>query len=237
MTDQPQPRATNRLVVEDYPDGDNSVIALHGETIERLEFFQGDTVQIKGKRRKDTVCILLRDDTVDPNKVKMNRVVRNNLRVRTADVVGLYSTSIEYGAKIHILPYEDQIEGLTGNLFETFLKPYFLEAYRPVREGDTFTCPGAMRQVEFKIVKTEPSPYCIVSPDTQIFCEGEPIRREDEDSMEDIGYEDIGGCRKQLAQIREMVELPLRHPQIFKTIGIKPLKVFCCTDPQEVVRL
>jgi transitional endoplasmic reticulum ATPase len=37
-----------------------------------------------------------------------------------------------------------------------------------------------------------------------------------------VGYDDIGGCRKQMAQIRELVELPLRHPQLFKSIGIKP---------------
>ena len=36
-----------------------------------------------------------------------------------------------------------------------------------------------------------------------------------------MGYDDIGGCRKQLAQIKEMVELPLRHPQLFKAIGVK----------------
>lgn len=39
-----------------------------------------------------------------------------------------------------------------------------------------------------------------------------------------VGYDDIGGVRKQLAQIRELVELPLRHPQLFKTIGVKPPK-------------
>jgi transitional endoplasmic reticulum ATPase len=37
-----------------------------------------------------------------------------------------------------------------------------------------------------------------------------------------VGYDDIGGCRKQLAQIKEMVELPLRHPSLFKAIGVKP---------------
>ena len=39
--------------------------------------------------------------------------------------------------------------------------------------------------------------------------------------MNEVGYDDIGGCRKQLAQIKEMVELPLRHPQLFKAIGVK----------------
>lgn len=59
---------------------------------------------------------------------------------------------------------------------------------------------------------------------------GDAIKREDEENnVNEIGYDDIGGCRKQLAQIREMVELPLRHPQLFKSIGIKPPrgKLFC----------
>ncbi len=62
-----------------------------------------------------------------------------------------------------------------------------------------------------------------VAQDTVIHCEGDPIKREDEEgNLADVGYDDIGGVRKQLAQIRELVELPLRHPQLFKSIGIKP---------------
>lgn len=119
---------------------------------------------------------------------------------------------------------------------------------------------GGMRSVEFKVVETDPADYCIVAPDTEIYCEGEPIRREDEEKLDDVGYDDVGGVRKQMAQvsplslqwphpwltisavhgvsswsahdeirpvgvqIRELVELPLRHPQLFKTIGVKPPK-------------
>lgn len=55
------------------------------------------------------------------------------------------------------------------------------------------------------------------------WAEGDPVKREDEEAnLSDVGYDDIGGCRKQMAQIRELVELPLRHPQLFKSIGIKP---------------
>ena len=78
--------------------------------------------------------------------------------------------------------------------------------------------------MEFKVVETDPADYCIVAPDTAIFCEGDPIKREDEEKLDDVGYEDVGGLRKQMAQIRELVELPLRHPQLFKTIGVKPPK-------------
>ena len=49
-------------------------------------------------------------------------------------------------------------------------------------------------------------------------------RREDEEKLDEVGYDDVGGVRKQMAQIRELVELPLRHPQLFKTIGVKPPK-------------
>ena len=50
---------------------------------------------------------------------------------------------------------------------------------------------------------------------------------EEENALNEVGYDDIGGCRKQLAQIKEMVELPLRHPQLFKAIGVKVLLHLC----------
>ena len=71
--------------------------------------------------------------------------------------------------------------------------------------GDIFLVRGGMRAVEFKVVETDPTPYCIVAPDTVIHCEGEPIKREDEEeSLNEVGYDDVGGCRKQLAQIKEV---------------------------------
>ena len=192
--------------------------------MEKLQLFRGDTVLVKGKKRRDTVLIVLADDTCEESKIRVNKVVRANLRVRLGDVVSVHACpDIKYGTRIHVLPLDDTIEGVTGNLFDLFLKPYFLEAYRPVRKGDIFLIRGGMRAVEFKVVECDPSPYCIVAPDTVIHTEGEPIKREDEESsLNEVGYDDIGGIRKQLALIRELVELPLRHPQLFKSIGIKP---------------
>mmetsp|Transcript_43754 Transcript_43754/g.104030 ORF Transcript_43754/g.104030 Transcript_43754/m.104030 type:complete len:798 (-) Transcript_43754:212-2605(-) len=215
----------NRLVVDDAVNDDNSVVSLHLNTMQELQLFRGDTVQLKGKKRKDTICIVLADESCEESKIRMNKVVRKNLRVRLGDVVVVSPCpDVKYGKRIHVLPIDDTIEGITGNLFETFLKPYFLEAYRPVRKDDLFLVRGGMRSVEFKVVETDPGDYCIVAPDTVIFCEGEPIKRDDEERLDDIGYDDIGGVRKQLAQIRELVELPLRHPQLFKSLGIKPPK-------------
>ncbi|KHN87956.1 Transitional endoplasmic reticulum ATPase -like protein 2 [Toxocara canis] len=214
----------NRLLVDQSVNDDNSVVALSQAKMDELNLFRGDTVLLKGKKRKETVCIVLSDDTCPNDKIRMNRVVRNNLRVRLGDVVSVSAApNIGYGKRVHVLPIDDTVAGLTGNLFEVFLKPYFVESYRPLHKGDLFSINAAMRNVEFKVVETDPSPSCIVAPDTVIHCDGEPIKREEEEeNMADVGYDDIGGVRKQLAQIKEMVELPLRHPQLFKAIGIKP---------------
>lgn len=218
-------KAPNRLVVDDSSNDDNSVIYLSVAKMEELNIFRGDTVLLKGKKGKDTVCIALGEESMDDSSVRMNKVVRKNLRVRLGDLITVSpKEDTPYCKKVHILPLDDTIEGVSGNLFDVYLKPYFLQAYRPIRKGDLFLVRQAMHPVEFKIVEMDPSPYGVVAPDTEIHCEGEPVKREDEERMDDVGYDDIGGCRRQMAQIREMIELPLRHPTLFKTLGVKPPK-------------
>ncbi|KAL0418229.1 UNVERIFIED_CONTAM: Cell division cycle protein 48 [Sesamum radiatum] len=167
-------KAANRLIVDEAVNDDNSVVSLHPATMEKLQLFRGDTILIKGKKRKDTVCIALADDTCEEPKIRMNKVVRSNLKVRLGDVVSVHQCpDVKYGKRVHILPFDDTIEGLTGDLFDAYLK--------------------------------------------------QPVRREDEKGMR-LVMDDVGGVRKQMAQIRELVELPLRHPQLFKSIGVKPPK-------------
>ena len=95
-----------------------------------------ETVLIKGKKRHDTIAVAIADEDTADTKIRMNKVIRNNLRVKLGDVVSLHNAGeVKYGKAIHVLPFDDSIEGITGNLFDTFLKPYFQEAYRPVRKG------------------------------------------------------------------------------------------------------
>ena len=127
------------------------ILYLFKEKMDELQLFKGDTVLLKGKKRKETVCIVLSDDTVSNEKIRMNRVVRNNLRVRLGDVISVSPCpDVKYGKRIHVLPIDDTVEGLTGSLFDVYLKPYFLEAYRPIHKGDIFIVRGGMRAVEFK---------------------------------------------------------------------------------------
>jgi len=194
---------------------------------EELSLFRGDTVLLKGKKKHDTVCIAIADEETDDSKIRMNKIIRKNLRVKLGDVISVTNSGeVPYGKAVHVLPFDDSIQGITGNLFETYLKPYFMEAYRPVRKGDTFLVREGFRPVEFKVMEIDPpnTEFCIVAPETMIHCDGDPILRDDEERLDEVGYDDIGGVRKQLAMIREMIELPLRHPQLFRTLGVKPPK-------------
>nr|XP_006014255.1 PREDICTED: transitional endoplasmic reticulum ATPase-like [Latimeria chalumnae] len=134
-----QKHRPNRLIVDEAINEDNSIVSLAQGKMEELQLFRGDTVLLRGKKRRETVCIVLTDESCSEEKIRMNRVTRNNLRVRLGDVVSIQACpDVKYGKRIHVLPIDDTIEGLTGNLFEVYLKPYFLEAYRPVHKGDCF---------------------------------------------------------------------------------------------------
>ena len=58
---------------------------------------------------------------------------------------------VKYGKRIHVLPIDDTVEGITGNLFEVYLKPYFLEAYRPIRKGECYR-PLSGRRICYLVV-------------------------------------------------------------------------------------
>ena len=66
----------NRLIVDEAANDDNSVVALSQAKMDELELFRGDSVLLKGKKRKETVCIVLSDDTVSSDRIRMNRYVR-----------------------------------------------------------------------------------------------------------------------------------------------------------------
>jgi len=77
--------------------------------METLQLFRGDTVLVKGKKRKDTVLIVLADDDLDDGSARINRVVRHNLRVKHGDIITVhpcpdikYVSSYEYLTEVHI---------------------------------------------------------------------------------------------------------------------------------------
>jgi transitional endoplasmic reticulum ATPase len=131
-------QAHTRLFVTEATNTDNSVVQLHSSNLVYLRVSQGDLVRLKGKR--ETLCIVLQDDTVDVNGIRMNKVVRNNVGAEVGEFVGVFeckSEQVQFGKKIRFEPFEDTLEpGMTGDkLFNLLLKPYLINAYRPMCLG------------------------------------------------------------------------------------------------------
>ena len=74
-------------------------------------------------KRKDIVCVIVGDDSCAEHAIRMNIVVRSNVTVRLGDVVSIHQCpKIKYGKHVHILPIDDTIEGLTGDMFDAYLE-------------------------------------------------------------------------------------------------------------------
>ncbi len=158
------------MLVDDAGKNDDaSAVVFSQEKMDELQLFRGDTVFVKGNNGRETVCIVLADDTCPIDRIRMNHVVRNNIGVRLGDFVLIQGCNdIKYGKRIHVSPIKAAVRAIQGNLYEHYLRPYFREAYRPVHKGDIFIVNVGRDVVEFKVVDTDPSPYCIVAPDTII---------------------------------------------------------------------
>ncbi|KAB1203381.1 hypothetical protein CJ030_MR8G004873 [Morella rubra] len=125
-------KAPNRLIVDEAINDDNSVVALHPKTMEKLQLFRGDTILIKVSffcLIATGICVIVfglwgrRGKILSALHLLMTNVVRSNLRVRLGDVVSVHQCAdVKYGKRVHILPVDDTIEGVTGNLFDAYLK-------------------------------------------------------------------------------------------------------------------
>uniref|UniRef100_A0A6B2LM00 CDC48 domain-containing protein n=1 Tax=Arcella intermedia TaxID=1963864 RepID=A0A6B2LM00_9EUKA len=138
---------------------------------------------VKGREGKTTPLVTMVEEGLGVNKVKLNKGIRKNIRVRPGEAVTIQGCAgLPYGKSIRVRPFADKIKEGGGADFQVLLKHYYQEAYRPAAKGDLFSLDG----VEFKITETNPSPYCIVSNDTAILYDNYPLQREhNETSLED----------------------------------------------------
>lgn len=108
--------------MEEPTSDDNSICLMHSEKMKELKVFNGEPVLLKGKRRNKTLLIAIKDDKLDPSKIAINKVVRGNLKVKLGDLISVtVPEQVPDLKKIHILPYADTIEGITGDLTQLYL--------------------------------------------------------------------------------------------------------------------
>ena len=218
----------NYLIVEEGkgPSTDNSVVQITQKKMDELKLEKSETVILKGRKRKQLVLILLPDDSnsLSDNKVRLNEVSRNNLGVKKGDFITINTyRTLPFLNIVKILPIEETIKGISGDLAKDYLIPYFKDSFRPITKSEIFKCKKNENIVEFQIVESDQN-FGIVAPQTIIFNEGDPIKREDIKRNEGVGYNDFGGYKNQIFSLFNLIVSSLDHIELYNNLGIKHAK-------------
>jgi len=244
----------NAMKVYQYSEEDSghSVVGMTEGAMLALGVFDGDTVFVKGKRGKKTAATVamvsdsdaasLASGSSDSLTIGMTSDAMKNSGVRAGDAVKVTpAPDVKFGKNVLILPFADSVDSVAAgdmedcDLFDEYIRPYFEGKFRTLYRGDTFTIDGPVGLLEFQCVEIDTveidgDTACVVVDDTAIECDGEPVER-DESDLDGAGYDAIGGASKHLAAVRELVELPLKHPELWSKLGINPPRGVLLTGP------
>ena len=187
----------------------------------------GDIVEIHGRRRDPTVAIVWRARTEDEGKgiVRVDGLIRNNAKVNLGDKVAVKKAQVKPAKKVVLAPMMDQ----SGRVqFGPGIEEVILRGLnrRPLTKGDVVIVPGLTLmggRLPFAVTVVQPKGIIQIQADTVIQVHEDPVK-EEELTATGVAYEDIGGLKEEIKKVREMIELPLKHPELFDALGIDPPK-------------
>ena len=194
------------------------IVRLDTKTREALGISTGDIVEILGKRTTGAVVWRAYSEDEGLGIIRMDGILRQNARISLGDKVKIKKSKIRDAKKIVFAPTQ-AIRFSAG--FGDFVRRRLLG--RPVVAGDKIVVGVLGTTLPFTVTQTVPSGIVRVADFTEIIVKEAPAKA-DKIGIPTIAYEDIGGLRDEVLKIREMIELPLRHPELFDKLGIEPPK-------------
>ncbi|MEM4719338.1 MAG: CDC48 family AAA ATPase [Candidatus Pacearchaeota archaeon] len=219
--------------------------------MKKLNLQRGDIISIKGGRESFVVVDKAYPADEGAGLIRIDGITRRNAKTGIGELVSIRKTDLKPLKKIIIAPAQQGImvqgnvesfrSSLLGRPFvkgDIFVmgtgrkkRDIFNEEFEGFDDffGDFFSQFGmslpALSQIRFVVVSTSPNQPGIVSEDTEIVLNPKAVEvSETESGVPQVTYEDIGGLTEEVKKIREMVELPLKHPEIFARLGIEPPK-------------
>ncbi len=190
----------------------------------KLKLSPGDIIEVVGE--KTTAAVVWRSRPEDEGKglIRIDGMIRKNANVSLGDKVTIYKADVQGAKKVVMAPIIQQSHKVQfGHGIESFIKRGLLK--RPISQGDTIIIPGIALMggaLPFGITSTSPKGIVQISVDTKVVVRDEPMEKVEVATH--ITYEDIGGLKEELRRVREMIELPLKHPELFERLGIDPPK-------------
>ncbi len=218
-----------------YPsDSGRGIARLDPDTMLKLQISPGDIIEVEGARK--TVAKVWRAPKRDwgKNIIRIDRFIRENAGVGVGDVVKVRRVDYQPAKTVILAPLKKMDLRIYGVDIGEYLKHQFLK--RPVVEGDLVPLVGSPalsgfgrynqqnQAVVFVAVKTEPKGPVVIDETTKVVYRDRPAKGFERFGKAGITYEDIGGLKEELQKVREVIELPLRYPELFQRLGIDPPK-------------
>jgi transitional endoplasmic reticulum ATPase len=194
-------------------------VRLDSMAMSRIGVSTGDIVEIVGKRSTTAVAWPSYPEDLKKEIIRCDGVIRRNAGVSLGDKVEVKKAKVSVARQVTLAP--EQMSVNIDFSFENFVKRKLLG--QPLSRKDTVLIPILGRAIPFNVVSTVPSGIVVVTEGTQLKVAEKPIM-EGEKTAPSVSYEDIGGLHQEIQKIREMVELPLKFPQLFEKLGIDPPK-------------
>lgn len=197
-----------------HRDAGKSIARISLDVINRLGLKNGDVVEIQGRNK---VCALAWPGNPGdaPDVIRIDGNLRSNLGVGIDDRVFVRRTEVKPARRVLLAPTRS-IKLIGGPQYLLRI----LEG-RPVTKGEQIRIEMITNYLVMVVVSTTPPGPVVITRDTVINITSEQIEGF---QFRDVTYEDIGGLSREIRAIREMVELPLRHPEVFQKLGITPPK-------------
>ena len=164
--------------------------------------------------------------------IRIDGYIRRAIGVGTGDYVEVRKVTVEPARRVILAPTE---RIAFGRDFVAYVKNFLLR--KPLMRGEVVYVPLFGMSLELVVVSTEPGTRVYVTEDTDLILRQEPVRREVIErarGIPHITWEDIGDLEEAKQKIREIVELPMKHPELFKHLGIEPPKGILLYGPPGV---
>ncbi|MFB6267237.1 MAG: AAA family ATPase, partial [Halodesulfurarchaeum sp.] len=215
-------------------DAGRGLAAIDRRAMQELNLENGDYIVIEGKSGNRAVARVWPGYPEDEgqNVIRIDGRLRQEANVGIEDRVEVHKADIKPATAVTIaLPQNLRIRGNVEPMIRDKLsgRPVTTGQTVPVSLGFGGITAVSGQQIPLKIAATEPSGTVVVTDSTEIRISERPAEEIAETEAADaktpnVTYEDIGGLDEELEQVREMVELPMRHPELFQQLGIEPPK-------------
>ena len=248
MPEPKKPKEVKLKVAEAIQDDVNKgIVRIDSTFMKSIGIKPGDIIEIEGERKSVAIADRAYPGDIGLNIIRMDGIQRRNCRSGIGELISVRMADAKEARKVTIAPAR---KGVFIKASPSIFKQGLLG--RAIVKGDIISLGGASERrtslshspffddifdvldenlmgfgfsgLKFVVVDSQPKQPVVITESTEVIFNPEAVELVEEEAVPEVSYEDVGGLQEEIKKVREMVELPLKHPEIFERLGIEPPK-------------